>query len=72
MDRNSFVMSWLAAPLQVCPESCTGADRDGPVCGSDGNVYRNTCDMRRLTCGQGVVAADNRNAATPLPATHLC
>jgi hypothetical protein len=34
-------------------------------------VYRNTCEMRRATCGQGVVAADNRETTNPMLATIM-
>jgi len=43
------------AVSDVC--SCSDDATDvQPVCGSDGNVYRGVCDMRRRTCGQKVVA----------------
>lgn len=55
-----------------CPESCVGAERDGPVCGSDGNVYKNTCIMRQRTCGQGVVEADRRHCLTTKHCEDKC
>ena len=36
--------------LTTCPMDCSG-DGDDPVCGSDGNIYRNRCEMKRMTCG---------------------
>jgi len=35
-----------------CPDDVSS---DGIVCGSDGNVYRSVCEMRKETCGQRVV-----------------
>jgi hypothetical protein len=49
-----------------CPESCPG--EDSPACGSDGNVYRNWCEMKRLTCGQRVVEVPLHHCRT----TELC
>ena len=57
---------------EPCPESCLGAERDGPVCGSDGNVYSNSCLMRQRTCGQGVVQADLRHCQTTKHCNDKC
>lgn len=34
----------------ACPTDCANEDLE-PVCGSDGNVYPNLCQMKKLTCG---------------------
>jgi len=41
-----------------CTSKCSGLEdqTDVPVCGSDGNVYRTECEMKRRTCGQHVIA----------------
>jgi len=56
----------------ACPSSCVGAERDGPVCGSDGNVYKNTCLLKKETCGQGVVVADRRHCLTTQHCEDRC
>ena len=33
-----------------CPLDCSDKAFD-PVCGSDGNIYSNVCEMKKLTCG---------------------
>lgn len=34
----------------ACPVSCE-KEKDRMTCGSDGNVYRNECEMKMLNCG---------------------
>ena len=33
-----------------CPKDCSDEDTN-QVCGSDGNIYRNECEMKKITCG---------------------
>ena len=33
-----------------CPMECKDHPEDA-VCGSDGNIYRNECELKKLTCG---------------------
>ena len=48
----SVSAAWHEASL-----SCEAEPRS-VVCGSNGNVYSNICEMRRDTCGERVVVAD--------------
>jgi len=53
-----------SAPTEKCPTSCARSLQSGAVCGSDGNVYPSECEMKRETCGQGVVSVDRRHCQT--------
>lgn len=50
----------ISAHRENCPINCEQAPIDGPVCGSDGNVYRNTCQMKLLTCGWVIIKDTNK------------
>ncbi|XP_040564381.1 agrin [Lepeophtheirus salmonis] len=43
------------AVAEDCPSSCSKSDHSGPICASNGNVYPSICEMKRQTCGEGVV-----------------
>lgn len=36
-----------------CPRICTPHGFGDPVCGSDGIIYANICELKKKTCGKG-------------------
>lgn len=43
----------------ACPLDCK-YEPEVPICGSDGNVYKNECEMQMLNCGSVVGSFEHR------------
>lgn len=57
-----------------CPRICPVQGGGDPVCGSDGVIYTNQCDMRKKTCGKGemtLCVGVRRVAQSPISSTGV-
>lgn len=51
--QKTFVSGATAVRDSSCPRICTQNAYGDPVCGSDGIIYPNICEMKKKTCGKG-------------------
>lgn len=62
-----------ATNFQCTAEKCNDDDEaTGPICGSDGNVYRSLCELKEKTCGTRVVPVSLTNCATTAHCNAVC
>ncbi|XP_018334897.1 serine protease inhibitor dipetalogastin, partial [Agrilus planipennis] len=56
---------------QSCPSDCDNETKE-PVCGSDGNVYKSLCDLKKQTCDQFVTEVPLHHCKTTASCNITC
>ncbi|XP_065573315.1 agrin-like [Artemia franciscana] len=72
LSHNGPCMNRSKLLTDDCPDECTTSKKPDPVCASNGNVYASVCEMKRQTCGQGVVQVALKHCLTTKHCKDVC